>query len=258
VTEITGALAGADVPVLVLESVDSTNSEARRRAEAGDLAPLWITARTQTAGRGRRGRAWSTGAGNLAATLLMTTNRAPGDAARTSFVAALAVADALAAFLPDSLIRLKWPNDVLVDDRKICGILIESGRVPGAERLWLAVGIGINLAHAPEALDRPATCVADHLRANVVATPAPLQMLERLADAFSHRQRQWDDHGFDPIVSAWTARAIGLGGPCTARLAEETLEGIAEGLDPDGSLRLRLPDGGVRRIAAGDVFFGGR
>ena len=257
-TEISGTVSGNPVPVLALESVDSTNSEARRLAESGDLGPRWITARVQTAGRGRRGRAWDTVEGNLAATLLMTTDRTPGDAARTSFVAAVAVADALGAYLPDSLIRLKWPNDVLVDDRKICGILIESGRIPGADRLWLAVGIGINLRHAPKAVDRPATCVADHLRADVATPPTPRAALDGLARAFAHRQGQWDALGFDPIVEAWTGRAIGLGGPCAARLAMETVEGIAEGLDPDGSLRLRLTDGGVRRIAAGDVFFGGR
>ena len=234
-TEISGTTAAAPLPVLALDSVDSTNAEARRQAESGDLGPRWITARVQTAGRGRRGRAWSTTEGNLAATLLTTTDRAPGDAARTSFVAAVAVADALATYLPDSLIRLKWPNDVLVDDR-----------------------IGVNLAHAPQVADRPATCVADHLRGDVASPPTARQMLDRLAAAFAHRQGQWDDQGFEPIVEAWTARAIGLGGPCAARLADETVEGTAEGLDPDGSLRLRLPDGGVRRIAAGDVFFGGR
>ena len=257
-TEISGTTAAAPLPVLALDSVDSTNAEARRQAESGDLGPRWITARVQTAGRGRRGRAWSTTEGNLAATLLTTTDRVPGDAARTSFVAAVAVADALATYLPDSLIRLKWPNDVLVDDRKICGILIESGRVRGEDRLWLAVGIGVNLAHAPQVADRPATCVADHLRGDVASPPTARQMLDRLAAAFAHRQGQWDDQGFEPIVEAWTARAIGLGGPCAARLADETVEGTAEGLDPDGSLRLRLPDGGVRRIAAGDVYFGGR
>jgi len=251
-------MAGPAIPVLALETVDSTNSEARRRAEAGETGPLWITARRQTLGRGRRGRNWDTSEGNLAATLLMSTARSPGDAARTSFVAAVAVADALSAYLPDSLIRLKWPNDVLLEGRKACGILIESGRIAGTDRLWLAVGIGVNLAHAPQNIDRPATAVADHLRADMVAPPTPREALDRLASAFAHRQDQWDRLGFEPIVEAWTARAIGLGGPCAARLADETVEGVAEGLEPDGSLRLRLADGEVRRIAAGDVFFGGR
>lgn len=250
--------AGPAIPVLALDTVDSTNSEARRQAEAGDYGPRWITARRQTLGRGRRGRNWDTAEGNLAATLLTSTDRSPGDAARTSFVAAVAVADAISAYLPDSLIRLKWPNDVMLDDRKVCGILIESGRIPGGSRLWLAVGVGVNLAHAPVNLERPATSVADHLRADVTAPPPPREALDRLAAAFAHRQQQWDRQGFEAIVEAWTQRAMGLGGPCAARLADETVEGVAEGLDPDGSLRLRLADGAVRRIAAGDVFFGGR
>ena len=251
-------MAGPAIPVLVLETVDSTNSEARRLADAGDHGPRWITARRQTLGRGRRGRNWDTAEGNLAATLLTSTGRSPGDAARTSFIAAVAVADMLSAYAPDSLIRLKWPNDVLLDQRKVCGILIESGRIHGTDRLWLAIGIGVNLAHAPENVDRPATALAEHLRDDITAPPTPLEALDRLAVAFAARQQQWDTQGFEPIIEAWTQRAIGLGGPCAARLPDETVEGVAEGLDPDGSLRLRLADGEVRRIAAGDVFFGGR
>jgi BirA family biotin operon repressor/biotin-[acetyl-CoA-carboxylase] ligase len=154
--------------------------------------------------------------------------------------------------------RLKDGRAVLIAYEVYRGPRNQYGRIPGADRLWLAVGIGINLRHAPEAVDRPATCVADHLRADVATPPTPGAALDGLARAFAHRQGQWDALGFDPIVEAWTGRAIGLGGPCAARLATETVEGVAEGLDPDGSLRLRLTDGGVRRIAAGDVFFGGR
>jgi BirA family transcriptional regulator, biotin operon repressor / biotin---[acetyl-CoA-carboxylase] ligase len=249
---------GPAIPVRVLETVDSTNSEARRLADAGEFGPRWITARHQSVGRGRRGRNWDTADGNLAATLLTSTDRSPGDAARTSFIAAVAVADMLSAYAPDSLIRLKWPNDVLLDQRKVCGILIESGRIATTDRLWLAIGIGVNLAHAPLNVDRPATALAEHLRGDMAAVPTPLEALDRLAAAFAVRQGQWDRDGFEPIIEAWTQRAIGLGGLCTARLADQTVEGIAEGLDPDGSLRLRLADGEVRRISAGDVFFGGR
>ncbi len=238
-------------PVLAFDELDSTNAEARRRAEAGEAGPLWIIARVQTEGRGRRGRVWSTQPGNLAATLLTTTERPPADAARIAFVAALATADLALHYVPDALVRLKWPNDLLIAGRKASGVLIESGaRADG--RLWLAVGIGVNLRHAPEA-ERPTTALADHL-APGVAPPDFELAASHLADAFARRMALWENDGFLAVTHAWTARAAHLGELCEARLPGESISGVAEGLDPDGALRLRLPDGDLRRITAGDVF----
>lgn len=235
-----------------LEEIDSTNAEARRRAEAGETGPLWITAARQTAGRGRRGRAWETGQGNLAATLLFVTDKPPAEAAQISFVAALAVADLADAFVPPALVSLKWPNDPMIGGRKASGILVESGQHPGGG-LWIAVGVGVNLATPPEAPERPATAFAEHMAG---PPPKPLEALAVLAEAFERWRRLWQTSGFAPIAEAWTRRAHGLGEVCTARLGHETVTGTAEGLDPDGALRLRLPDGMLRRITAGDVFFG--
>jgi BirA family transcriptional regulator, biotin operon repressor / biotin---[acetyl-CoA-carboxylase] ligase len=240
-------------PIEAHEELDSTNAEARRRAEAGEGGPIWITAARQTAGRGRRGRAWSTETGNLAATLLTTTDAPPAEAAQLSFVAALAAADLADTCLGAGAARLKWPNDVLVFGKKAVGILVESGsRADG--RLWLAVGIGINLAHAPTAVDRPATAFAEHMAGR---PPKPLDALEVLATRFEAWRKLWATQGFSPIAAGWTARAHGLGEACEARLPNRTVSGIAEGLDPDGALRLRLDDGQLERITAGDVFFGG-
>ncbi|HUO12727.1 MAG TPA: biotin--[acetyl-CoA-carboxylase] ligase, partial [Caulobacteraceae bacterium] len=232
--------------------IDSTNAEARRRAEAGQRGPVWLTAKIQTAGRGRRGRSWETGAGNLAATLLTVTSKPPAEAAQVSFVAALAVADLANAYVPPALVALKWPNDPLVGGRKVAGILVESGPHPRGG-LWLAVGIGVNLATPPAAADRPATSFAEHCAA---PPPQPLEALGVLAAAFDGWCDLWERLGFVPIAEAWTARAYGLGEHCEARLPGEIVAGVAEGLDPDGALRLRTPSG-VRRITAGDVFFGG-
>jgi BirA family biotin operon repressor/biotin-[acetyl-CoA-carboxylase] ligase len=238
-------------PIVALEEVDSTNTEARRRVAAGETGPLWITAQRQSAGRGRRGRAWETGAGNLAATYLFTTARRPAEAAQVSFVAALAVADLAGAFVPASLVSLKWPNDLMLAGRKGAGILVESGAGSG-HPLWVAVGIGVNLATAPEAPERPATTFAAHMRS---PPPAPLDALAVLAGALERWRQTWERAGFGPIAEAWTQRAHGIGERCVARLSDETVEGIAEGLDGDGALRLRTASGEVRRITAGDVFF---
>ena len=239
-------------PIEAYEELDSTNAEARRRAEAGEGGPVWITALRQTAGRGRRGRAWATVTGNLAATLLVTSDKPPAEAAQVSFIAALAAADLAETCLGSGAARLKWPNDLLIHGRKAVGILVESGsRSDGG--LWLAVGIGVNLAHAPTDVERPATSFAEFMGG---PPPAPRAALDILVARFDHWLKLWTAEGFAPIARSWTERAHGLGAACEARLPNQTLRGIAEGLDPDGALRLRLDDGAILRITAGDVFFG--
>ena len=238
-------------PIEIYDELDSTNLEARRRAEAGAEGPVWICALRQSAGKGRRGRAWSSEVGNLAATLLFVTDKRPIEAAQASFVAALAAHELAETCLGPGAASLKWPNDLMVHGRKAVGILVESGaRSDG--RLWMAVGIGVNLKHAPENVERPATAFADYMAG---PPPAPADALEVLARAFERWRQLWDRDGFPPIGTAWSVRALGMGARCEARLTNETLSGIAEGLEPDGALRLRLDDGQIRRITAGDVFF---
>jgi BirA family transcriptional regulator, biotin operon repressor / biotin---[acetyl-CoA-carboxylase] ligase len=239
-------------PIEAYDALDSTNAEARRRAEVGNLDPVWITATRQTAGRGRRGRAWETVTGNLAATLLISTEKAPGEAAQISFVAALAAADLAEACLGGGIGRLKWPNDLMIHGRKAAGILVESGTTT-TNSLWLAVGLGVNLAHSPIDVERLATSFAEFMPG---PPPSPLAALDILARRFCHWQTIWESQGFAPIATAWTERAYGLGEACEARLPNQTHRGIAEALDSDGALRLRLADGSILRITAGDVFFG--
>jgi len=241
--------------ILLLDQTDSTNADARRRAEAGERGPLWIVARHQTEGRGRRGRTWSSDAGNLFATLLTTTHKPPAEAAQITFIAALAVADLLDGWAPASLVTIKWPNDVMLAGDKTAGVLVESGGHAGGG-LWLAVGIGVNLAHAPAGTDRRATALAHHLSGDLAAPPTVEAAAARLAEAFGVWMGRWETLGFQPVLDAWRARTPGLDGPAVARLGRETVEGVAEGVAPDGSLRLRLADGSLRMISAGDVFFG--
>ncbi|MNK20252.1 Bifunctional ligase/repressor BirA [compost metagenome] len=241
--------------VLILDETDSTNAEARRRAEAGEVGPLWITARRQTDGRGRRGRKWESESGNLASTLLLLTRKSPAEAAQLTFAASLAVADLLDRYVPPALVTIKWPNDVLLDGRKTSGILIESGPAPSGG-LWLAVGIGVNLSQTPGETERPATCIAEHLANGIVSSPSVEEAAKALAETFGVWLDRWTTLGFQPILDAWTARTPGLHGPCTARLTHETLVGVADGVEADGSLRLKLPAGSLRVISAGDVFFG--
>ena len=242
-------------PILLLDQTDSTNADARRRADAGETGPLWIVARRQSEGRGRRGRQWESQDGNLFSTLLQLTRKSPAEAAQVTFVAALAIADLLDAYAPASLVTIKWPNDVMLAGEKTSGVLVESG-AHETGGLWLAVGIGVNLARAPEGTERPATALVHHLRGDVTAPPTIEVAAAKLAEVFDVWMTRWETLGFQPILDAWRARTPGLDGPAVARLGRETVEGTAEGVAPDGALKLRLADGSLRLISAGDVFFG--
>jgi BirA family biotin operon repressor/biotin-[acetyl-CoA-carboxylase] ligase len=224
--------------------LDSTNSEARRLAQAGEPGPLWITAERQTAGRGRRGRVWDSAPGNLAATLLLRPEAPIAIVGQLSFVAALAVAEMAAHFAPQAAITVKWPNDVLAEGRKLAGILLEAG--PG----WLAIGIGVNLASFPQGTEFPATSLAQL----GLAPPTRDDALSVLAARFAHWYALWMSEGFETVRAAWLARAGGLGLPIRARLPHETREGVFEGIDSAGALLLN-EQGLVSAIAAGEVFF---
>ncbi len=245
--ELAPGAAAAGVGLIACDTLGSTNSEALARARAGERGPLWITARAQTAGRGRRGRTWVAEPGNLHATLLLTDPAPPERAAQLSFVAALATHDAIAACAPalGSRLGFKWPNDVLLDGAKLAGILIEA---EGTRPLLVAVGIGANCRHHPATTDYPATDLA--AAGAVVAVEA---LFTALSGAMADRLRQWEA-GFAPIRAAWLARAGGLGGALTARLGARELTGRFETLDEAGRLVLRRPDGAVETIAAGEVF----
>jgi BirA family transcriptional regulator, biotin operon repressor / biotin---[acetyl-CoA-carboxylase] ligase len=235
------------VGLIACDSVGSTNEEALRRARAGERGPLWITARTQSAGRGRRGRSWVSEPGNLFATLLVTDPAQPERAAQLSFVAALAVHDAIASLAPalQSRLALKWPNDVLCGGAKLAGILIEA---EGTRPLMVAIGIGVNCRHHPGDTEHPATDLAAE-GADVTAEA----LFEALSGTMAGRMEQWQA-GFAAVRADWLARAAALGGEIAVRLGARELAGRFETLDEAGRLVLRLADGRHETIAAGEVF----
>ena len=238
--------------LLELDEIDSTNQEAKRRAAAGVTSPLWIMAARQSEGRGRRGNAWQSLAGNLSATLLIRPERQAAECAQLSFAAALAVSDMLAGFAPHASLGLKWPNDVLADGRKIAGILLESESRADGTAAWLAVGIGVNLAAFPGDVEFPATSLA----VQGILPPPPRDALLDLAGAFATWYEVWRTQGFSPVREAWLARASGLGSRVRARLAKEVVVGVFQGIDESGALLLGVPGGTTRIIAAGEIFFG--
>jgi BirA family transcriptional regulator, biotin operon repressor / biotin---[acetyl-CoA-carboxylase] ligase len=233
------------VRLIRFETVESTNEEALRLAAAGDSGPVWITAREQTKGRGRRGNAWISSPGNLFATLLL---KAPHSvAAQLGFAVSLAAADVVASYAAHSRAGLKWPNDVLLDGRKVAGVLLEA-----LGRDALAIGIGINLLHHPEGTETPAISVNAATGRVVSADEA----LGKLAARFAAWYAIWQSQGFAGLKPHWLMRASGRGGPIRARLAQNEIEGVFEDLDHDGALLLRTVSAGVVRITAAEVFLG--
>ncbi len=230
----------------------STNVEALRHAveHADDARPLWIVAREQTQGRGRRGNTWVSPRGNLYATLLLHDPALPPHAPQLSFVAALAVLDAIADRAPmvAQRLALKWPNDVLCGREKLAGILLE-GRMLG-EKITVAIGIGVNCMHHPAQTGYPATDLA--------AAGAPVsagELFTALSGAMLRRLEQWrSGAGFADIRRNWLARAAGIGKPIRVRLPDREISGRCEGLDDSGCLLLRRADGTLQTIAAGEVF----
>ncbi len=240
------------IPVHAFETIGSTNAEALARAQAGQGGPLFVVAERQSAGRGRRGREWVSEPGNLYATLLVV-DPAPAVASpQICFVAALALHDAVldaCAGLAPTRLKLKWPNDLLLDQAKVSGILVE-GTTLANGKLAAAIGIGVNCAHHPVETPYPAN---DFAAAGFDLSPAVL--LARLGERWNARVRVWDrGEGFAAICAAWLLRATGIGGAIEVRLPDRTLAGTFEAIDEEGALLLRKADGAREAISAGDVF----
>lgn len=229
-------------------TIDSTNREASRQA-AETNKPTWIIADEQTAGVGRRGRKWSSLKGNFSSTLLMPIEGNLSTVALHSFVASLALRDALVHITRDpKRFSLKWPNDVLMDGCKVAGILLETSGVGPSH---LNIGIGVNLSTLPES-DKieigstPPICLDISI--------LPLDFLTVLANFFSTRLTQYQDFGFEVIRIDWLKNAANIGKIITAKMPNAQIVGKFVTVDEQGAVVLQTGD--VRRIVhAADIFF---
>lgn len=254
------AAAAAGVRLEALATVDSTNREARMRGRSGERGPLWITAESQTAGRGRGDRSWFSPPGNLYASLLIGEPAPAGRVPELAFVTALAVRDAIAAAAPALApqLALKWPNDVLLAGRKCAGILIEGDHEPPAG-VTVIIGIGVNCAEYPQApaeprsnepILYPVTALSAH-----GAEVGPEQLFMRLSATMLRRIAQWDHgDGFAEILKDWLAAACGIGEPIRVRTGGGEKTGRFAGVDASGRLMLAQSGGRTELISAGDVF----
>lgn len=227
--------------LVALDSVGSTNDEAARLADAGAAEGTVVWAREQQGGRGRRGRNWASPVGNLYSSTILRPGCPAPRAAELGFVAALAVGDIVPA---GRTVRLKWPNDVLVDGGKVAGILLESAIDQDGRVGHVVAGIGINVAFAPQ---------LPEMRYPGAALGGSVEgALEGLTRGLATRLAQWRRDGFETIRTAWLAQAGPLGAEVDVRLGDELVRGRFAGLDREGALLLDTP-AGPRKIVSGEL-----
>lgn len=246
---------GLDLPPFftlhAYETVGSTNSVAKELADAGATEGQLIWAQRQESGIGRRGRSWSSPAGNLYCSLLIRPDCDPLTGASLSFLIAVSLHKAIASFLPaDADIRVKWPNDILINGRKCVGILLESKTGSHGALDYIVVGTGINIATYPEIKEGLPAISLKEAGARVTVE----KLLSAYAYSFLESYSQWKSEGFAPIRQAWLDRAVALGKRITVNLPDKSFEGRFSGLDEAGALILELDNGETRLITAGEVF----
>jgi BirA family biotin operon repressor/biotin-[acetyl-CoA-carboxylase] ligase len=247
--------------LVAFDQVGSTNTEAVAHARGGDRGSIWFVTTEQTAGKGRRQRAWIAPRGNLASSVLEVIDVAPATAATLGFAAGLSIASALRQVSIEANMRragsdplkflLKWPNDVLVEKQKLVGISLEAEAIAG-NRLAIVVGIGTNVVAAPEGTPTPAVSLAA-LGVHVSAE----ELFSALSDTWVEFRGIWDNgRGFGEIRRLWLERAAGLGEPVAIQTGNATVKGTFDTIDEAGCLIVRTVDGKHLPIAAGEVYFG--
>jgi BirA family transcriptional regulator, biotin operon repressor / biotin---[acetyl-CoA-carboxylase] ligase len=242
----------ASATVVWHDSVGSTNDLAREAADAGAAEGSWVLARRQTGGRGRHGRRWSSPAGNFYGSLLLRPRCSLADAASLSLVAGLAVARGIGRATGGAVApRLKWPNDVLVGGAKLAGILLESvGRDPLGPPC-IIVGIGVNLAHAPDLTSYRTTSLARLGHSGIL----PEHFFESVEPMLQECLSVWRAGGFAALRQAWLEIAHGIGSEVTLRLGSGERRGLLADLAADGSILLENSTGCLERFTAGELFF---
>lgn len=242
-----------DLRLISLDTVGSTNDEARRLAQEGAPDGTLVRARRQTAGRGRLGRTWISDPGNLYFSLVLRPGCPLDRAGQIGFVVANAVVEAVATALPEGIpVGCKWPNDVLVAGRKVSGILLESETDGDGRLSCLVAGVGINIASHPDDVRFPATSL---VACGAGAGISPDGVLATFGNRFQAGYAVWAHDGFEPVRRAWLARAIGRGSAIQARLANATVDGVFEDMDDGGALIIRRADGARVTVTAGDIHF---
>jgi len=240
-----------DYHLLSFDTLDSTNEEAKRLAKAGGAHGAVVWAKKQTGGKGRLGREWVSQEGNLFVSILLKPEKPLVELSQLSFVSGVAVVEALADMFGKShKLACKWPNDVLLDGKKLSGILLESFHCETDGKHWVVVGVGVNVDSHPSHTEFPATCLTE---AGVELVSAKI-VLSRFIHHFIECYNEWSNKGFTPIRKRWLASAWNIKKEITARLPDEEISGVFQDIDDAGSLILKDKKGEKHTIFAADIF----
>jgi BirA family biotin operon repressor/biotin-[acetyl-CoA-carboxylase] ligase len=233
------------------EEVDSTNERAAQWAKEGAPEGAVVLTEYQTAGRGRHGRAWSADKGrNLLFSVVLRPSLDPDRLSLITVAAGVAIAETLDNFVSPHRSTLKWPNDILLEGRKTCGMLLESSIANPQTVVILGVGLNVNQTDFPDALADTATSLR-------LTTGRPVPRAELLARLLSASEQRYDavqGSGANAVRAAFEERLASLHEPTTLRVPEtdQALTGTVEGITETGALRLRTADG-TTTVHAGDV-----
>ncbi len=218
-------------------------------ARNADPGKLWITAQRQSRGKGSRGRSWVSQSGNLYASLLLCIDLTPEKLTNLTFVASLAAYDTLSQFIPEGQLALKWPNDVLLKQAKVSGILLEN-HIRKEKESAVIIGIGINCQSNPDNTNTPATNLV-----NSGYAVEPQSVFLHLVTQMDAWLALWNEGAnFGEIREEWLARAVGLGQEIRVTTPHQELRGIFEELDQNGCLILKTPDNLRHTISTADIF----
>jgi BirA family transcriptional regulator, biotin operon repressor / biotin---[acetyl-CoA-carboxylase] ligase len=230
--------------------VGSTNDKARDLCNDGVDAPFWVIADKQENGRGRRGKTWLSLDGNLMTSFVMRLDNISKLSPLFSFVIAISLFKALKDYIPNSEIKLKWPNDVFINGKKISGILLESW-IEG-KTAFVIIGIGVNLNAAPQIDGRETTSIINE---NQAVKITPIQLLKSLDVYFQKDLETYLTQGFQPILNFWNDNAYGIGKKIIVKNFDNQIEGTFEAISNNGELILRDINNRSYYIQAGDVIF---
>lgn len=240
-----------DYHLLAFDQLDSTNEEAKRLAKSGGAHGAVVWAKKQTSGKGRLGREWISQEGNLFVSLLLKPEKPLAELSQLSFVASVALVEALVdMFGEEHRLACKWPNDVLLDDKKLAGILLESFPCEVDGKQWVIVGVGVNVDSHPNHVQFPATCLTE---AGVELISAKI-VLSRFNHHFIECYNEWENKGFTAIRKRWLRNAWNMKKEITARLPDREITGIAQEIDESGCLIVKDKKGAKHTIHAADIF----
>lgn len=239
--------------LLIFDKIDSTNCEAIRLAKAHVDSDFIIWAQEQTAGRGRYAKQWHSKRGNFYLSLLLSRDIPISMQPQLSFVTALAIYDTVQKTAQKAgvilQLKLKWPNDILISDHKLGGILLESINIRGVS--YVIIGVGLNLLSSPHNLGRRVTSLHEH-KVNDINVD---RVLDTFITTFDEYFATWCSNGFSIIRKEWIRKSGTIGAPITFNNGTETISGIFQDIDNDGNICIENSAGLTVKFSTGEVFF---